>query len=147
MRPRGAEEEARAELEGSDRESIRCRRGVARFVEGPPTLNGAPHSGQLRGRIIKGVWYRHAVLSGRRVEFAGGGDTQGLPVELQGGKELGGNGGKAGAAERLGVDGGAAVPVRLRPWGRTYRQAPAGPGPLQPLESPRPPRRLLRHYP
>ncbi|MDA7939346.1 MAG: class I tRNA ligase family protein [Nitrosopumilus sp.] len=103
--PRAAEEEARRHLEGADLSSIRSRSDVARFVEGPPTLNGAPHIGHLRGRIIKDVWYRHAVLSGRRVEFAGGWDTQGLPVELQAEKELGVTGGKSEAAERFGLDG------------------------------------------
>jgi len=26
-----------------------------RFIEGPPTMNGIPHAGHLRGRVIKGV--------------------------------------------------------------------------------------------
>ena len=57
------------------------------FVEGPPTLNGKPHIGHIRGRIIKDIWYRFNVLNDRNVIFRGGWDTQGLPVELQAEKE------------------------------------------------------------
>ena len=64
------------------------------FVEGPPTLNGNPHIGHIRGRIIKDVWYRFNVLNNRNVIFRGGWDTQGLPVELQAEKELGLTGSK-----------------------------------------------------
>ena len=32
------------------------------FVEGPPTLNGEPHVGHLRGRIIKDLWFRYKTL-------------------------------------------------------------------------------------
>ena len=28
------------------------------FIEGPPTLNGEPHAGHLRGRVFKDLWYR-----------------------------------------------------------------------------------------
>ena len=27
------------------------------FIEGPPTLNGEPHAGHLRGRVFKDLWY------------------------------------------------------------------------------------------
>ena len=60
-----------------------------RFIEGPPTMNGIPHAGHLRGRVIKDLWYRFNTLQGKKIEFNGGWDTQGLPVELQVEKELG----------------------------------------------------------
>ena len=59
------------------------------FIEGPPTMNGKPHAGHLRGRVFKDLWYRYNVLSGNNVIFNAGWDTQGLPVELQAEKELG----------------------------------------------------------
>ncbi len=65
------------------------------YVEGPPTLNGEPHIGHIRGRIIKDLWYRQLVLKGLNVVFRAGWDTQGLPVELQAEKELGLTGNKA----------------------------------------------------
>jgi len=64
------------------------------YVEGPPTLNGEPHIGHIRGRIIKDLWYRQLVLKGLNVVFRAGWDTQGLPVELQAEKELGLKGNK-----------------------------------------------------
>ena len=27
------------------------------YIDGPPTMNGEPHVGHLRGRIIKDMWY------------------------------------------------------------------------------------------
>ena len=59
------------------------------YIEGPPTMNGEPHAGHLRGRIIKDLWYRFNTLQKKRVIFRAGWDTQGLPVELQAEKELG----------------------------------------------------------
>ncbi|MFQ6025569.1 MAG: class I tRNA ligase family protein, partial [Nitrosopumilaceae archaeon] len=59
------------------------------FIEGPPTMNGDPHAGHLRGRVIKDLWYRYNTLRGNKVVFNAGWDTQGLPVELQAEKELG----------------------------------------------------------
>ena len=59
------------------------------FIEGPPTMNGKPHAGHLRGRVFKDLWYRYNVLRGNNVIFNAGWDTQGLPVELQAEKELG----------------------------------------------------------
>ncbi|MDQ3884216.1 MAG: hypothetical protein M3239_02080, partial [Thermoproteota archaeon] len=26
------------------------------YIDGPPTMNGEPHAGHLRGRIIKDLW-------------------------------------------------------------------------------------------
>ena len=65
------------------------------YVEGPPTMNGEPHIGHLRGRIMKDLWYRFSVLKGMNLVFRAGWDTQGLPVELQAEKELGLTGSKA----------------------------------------------------
>ena len=64
------------------------------FIEGPPTMNGKPHAGHLRGRVFKDLWYRYNVLLGNNVIFNAGWDTQGLPVELQAEKELGIKNGK-----------------------------------------------------
>ncbi len=64
------------------------------FIEGPPTMNGIPHAGHLRGRVIKDLWYRYNTLLGNKIVFNAGWDTQGLPVELQAEKELGITGGK-----------------------------------------------------
>ena len=42
------------------------------FIEGPPTMNGIPHAGHLRGRVIKDLWYRYNTLQGKKVVFNGG---------------------------------------------------------------------------
>ena len=75
-----------------------------RFIEGPPTMNGVPHAGHLRGRVIKDLWYRYNTLQGKKIEFNGGWDTQGLPVELQVEKELGVTGGKMEAIKQFGIE-------------------------------------------
>jgi len=75
-----------------------------RFIEGPPTMNGIPHAGHLRGRVIKDLWYRFNTLQGKKIEFNGGWDTQGLPVELQVEKELGVTEGKSEAIKEFGVE-------------------------------------------
>ena len=75
-----------------------------RFIEGPPTMNGIPHAGHLRGRVIKDLWYRFNTLQGKKIEFNGGWDTQGLPVELQVEKELGVTGGKTEAINQFGIE-------------------------------------------
>ena len=74
------------------------------FVEGPPTLNGKPHIGHIRGRIIKDIWYRFNVLQDYDVIFRGGWDTQGLPVELQAEKELGLKGSKIENLKKIGEE-------------------------------------------
>ena len=73
------------------------------FIEGPPTMNGIPHAGHLRGRVIKDLWYRYKTLQGNNVTFNAGWDTQGLPVELQAEKELGVTGGKNEIIEKVGM--------------------------------------------
>ena len=75
-----------------------------RFIEGPPTMNGIPHAGHLRGRVIKDLWYRFNTLQGKKIEFNGGWDTQGLPVELQVEKELEVTGGKTELIKQFGID-------------------------------------------
>ena len=79
-------------------------RRIVMFVEGPPTMNGTPHVGHLRGRVIKDYWYRYTTLRGARVVFNAGWDTQGLPVELQAQKELGIDGGRDEIARAVGVE-------------------------------------------
>jgi isoleucyl-tRNA synthetase len=60
------------------------------YVEGPPTLNGIPHVGHARGRVIKDFHYRLKTMQNYYVSFWAGWDTQGLPVELEVEKTLGG---------------------------------------------------------
>ncbi len=74
------------------------------FIEGPPTMNGIPHAGHLRGRVIKDLWYRYMTLKGNKVVFNAGWDTQGLPVELQAEKELGVTGGKTQIIKSVGIE-------------------------------------------
>lgn len=74
------------------------------FIEGPPTMNGTPHAGHLRGRVIKDLWYRYMTLKGYNIVFNAGWDTQGLPVELQAEKELGITGGKTEILKSFGIE-------------------------------------------
>ncbi|HVB11671.1 MAG TPA: isoleucine--tRNA ligase [Nitrososphaerales archaeon] len=74
------------------------------YVDGPPTLNGEPHMGHLRGRIIKDLWYRFETLRGLCIDFRGGWDCQGLPVELQAEKELGLTGNKTANLKTVGEE-------------------------------------------
>ena len=67
-------------------------------------MNGIPHAGHLRGRIMKDLWYRYQTLRGYKVIFNAGWDTQGLPVELQAEKELGISGGKSQVIESAGIE-------------------------------------------
>src|ERR671930_1828772 len=74
------------------------------YIEGPPTMNGEPHAGHLRGRIIKDLWYRYNTLQKKKVILRAGWDTQGLPVELQAEKELGLTGSKTENINKVGVE-------------------------------------------
>ncbi|HKU50213.1 MAG TPA: isoleucine--tRNA ligase [Nitrososphaera sp.] len=74
------------------------------YIEGPPTMNGEPHAGHLRGRIIKDLWYRFHTLRKSKVIFRAGWDTQGLPVELAAEKALGLTGSKAENVSRVGIE-------------------------------------------
>src|SRR5712692_7503303 len=67
-------------------------------------MNGEPHAGHLRGRIIKDLWYRFNTLQKKKVLFRAGWDTQGLPVELQAEKELGLTGSKRQNVSRVGLE-------------------------------------------
>ncbi|UCE29300.1 MAG: class I tRNA ligase family protein, partial [Candidatus Bathyarchaeota archaeon] len=64
-------------------------KGVLGYVEGPPTLNGFPHVGHTRGRVMKDLRYRLKTMQGFFVPFWGGWDCQGLPVELEVERALG----------------------------------------------------------
>src|SRR5919205_385328 len=79
-------------------------RELAGYIEGPPTMNGEPHAGHLRGRIIKDLWYRFHTLQKKKVIFRAGWDTQGLPVELAAEKELGLTGSKADNINKVGIE-------------------------------------------
>jgi isoleucyl-tRNA synthetase len=74
------------------------------FIEGPPTMNGDPHLGHLRGRVIKDAWFRIKTLQKNRIVFRAGWDTQGLPVELQAEKELGLTGSKIENIRKVGAE-------------------------------------------
>jgi isoleucyl-tRNA synthetase len=74
------------------------------FIEGPPTMNGEPHAGHLRGRVFKDLWYRFNTLRGFKIVFNAGWDTQGLPVELQAEKELGLTKGKSEITDDAGIE-------------------------------------------
>jgi isoleucyl-tRNA synthetase len=67
----------------------RANVGLLGYVEGPPTLNGVPHIGHARGRVMKDLRYRFKTMQGFYVPFWAGWDCQGLPVELEVEKELG----------------------------------------------------------
>ena len=64
-------------------------KGYLGYVEGPPTLNGIPHIGHARGRIMKDIRYRWKTMAGYYMPFWAGWDCQGLPVELEVEKLLG----------------------------------------------------------
>jgi len=100
------EEEVRRIWESDGvRGALESRGGeVVGFVEGPPTMNGEPHVGHIRGRMLKDVWFRLETMRGRRVVFRAGWDTQGLPVELQAERELGLTGSKAEVLRRASVE-------------------------------------------
>ncbi len=64
-------------------------RPIFSFLEGPPTANGVPHIGHLRGRIYKDFVLKFMRLQGYNVWAQGGWDEQGLPVEVETEKKLG----------------------------------------------------------
>ncbi|MGI0094333.1 MAG: class I tRNA ligase family protein, partial [Nitrosotalea sp.] len=106
--PKKIEEEVKNSLAGLDLEKLIFESGnktqKTAFIEGPPTMNGTPHAGHLRGRIMKDLWYRYMTLRGYKVIFNAGWDTHGLPVELQAEKELGISGGKSQVIESVGIE-------------------------------------------
>jgi isoleucyl-tRNA synthetase len=106
--PKKIEETVKSQLSSIDLEklileSANKTKKIA-FIEGPPTMNGTPHAGHLRGRVIKDLWYRYMTLRGYKIIFNAGWDTQGLPVELQAEKELGIAGSKSQVMESAGVE-------------------------------------------
>lgn len=74
------------------------------YIEGPPTMNGEPHLGHIRGRIIKDLWYRKSFLQKKKMIFRAGWDSQGLPVELQAEKILGLTGNKSENLRKVGIE-------------------------------------------
>ena len=106
--PKKVEDEVKQQLSGIDLEKLifespnKTKKTV--FIEGPPTMNGTPHAGHLRGRIMKDLWYRYMTLRGYKIIFNAGWDTQGLPVELQAEKELGISGSKSQVIESAGIE-------------------------------------------
>jgi isoleucyl-tRNA synthetase len=79
-------------------------KGYLGYVEGPPTLNGIPHIGHARGRIMKDIRYRLRTMQGYYMPFWAGWDCQGLPVELEVEKLLGVKMGKRELLERVGME-------------------------------------------
>ena len=73
------------------------------FIEGPPTMNGEPHLGHIRGRIIKDLWFRKSIQEKKKMEFRPDWDSQGLPVELQAEKILGLTGNKSDNLRKVGI--------------------------------------------
>jgi isoleucyl-tRNA synthetase len=69
----------REQLELREKDS----KGLLGYVEGPPTLNGIPHIGHARGRVMKDIRYRWKTMQGYYMPFWAGWDCQGLPVELE----------------------------------------------------------------
>ena len=68
FKPKDIEQEVKNQLSSVDLEKLifdspNKTRKIA-FIEGPPTMNGNPHAGHLRGRIIKDLWYRYMTLRG-----------------------------------------------------------------------------------
>src|SRR5918995_509894 len=106
---KAVEEETRKRLDSLDLHSLIDNEmsgssELVGYIEGPPTMNGEPHAGHLRGRIIKDLWYRYNILQKRRVVFRAGWDCQGLPVELQAEKELGLTGNKIDNIRKVGIE-------------------------------------------
>src|SRR4030042_5476206 len=79
------ENQIRDKLERLEHEN----KGLLGYVEGPPTLNGIPHIGHARGRVMKDIRYRWKTMQGYYMPFWAGWDCQGLPVELEVEKLLG----------------------------------------------------------
>jgi len=72
-----------------EQDKLKNNKGVLGYVEGPPTLNGVPHVGHARGRVMKDLRYRWKSMQGFYVPFWAGWDCQGLPVELEVERTLG----------------------------------------------------------
>jgi isoleucyl-tRNA synthetase len=105
---KAVENEVRAYLANLDLKAMLenelAGRPLIGYIEGPPTMNGEPHAGHLRGRVIKDLWYRFNTLRKNKVIFRAGWDAQGLPVELAAEKELGLTGSKAENLNKVGIE-------------------------------------------
>jgi isoleucyl-tRNA synthetase len=64
-------------------------KGLFAFLEGPPTTNGFPHVGHVRGRTYKDIVLRYQRLKGYSLWVQAGWDEQGLPVEIEVERKLG----------------------------------------------------------
>jgi isoleucyl-tRNA synthetase len=53
-------------LEASLKNELLDCNNLVGYIEGPPTMNGEPHAGHLRGRIIKDLWYRFNTLQKKK---------------------------------------------------------------------------------
>ena len=53
------------------------------FLEGPPTTNGFPHVGHVRGRTYKDIVFRYMRLKGYSLRVQGGWVEQGIPAEIE----------------------------------------------------------------
>jgi len=85
MREFWVKNDIRSKLELTEKNA----KGILGYVEGPPTLNGIPHIGHARGRVMKDIRYRWKTMEGYYMPFWAGWDCQGLPVELEVEKLLG----------------------------------------------------------
>ncbi len=68
---------------------LRKGRSAYTFYDGPPTANGKPHIGHILTRAMKDIIPRYRTMKGYDVLRKAGGDTHGLPVELEVEKMLG----------------------------------------------------------
>src|SRR4030042_4095045 len=59
------------------------------FFEGPPTANARPGMHHIEARVFKDVIPRYKTMRGFFVDRKAGWETHGLPVELEGEKQLG----------------------------------------------------------
>src|ERR1035437_714943 len=84
--------------------SMKLREGAEPWVfyEGPPTANGVPGLHHVWARVYKDLFCRYHTMRGRSVARRAGGDTHGLPVEVQVEKQLGVSGKKM-IEEKVGV--------------------------------------------
>src|SRR5512137_1864659 len=71
--------------------SISTREGKPAFTfyEGPPTANGRPGIHHVMARTLKDIICRYKTMQGFQVRRKSGGDTHGLPVEIEVEKSLG----------------------------------------------------------
>ena len=73
------------------KKTVEQRQGAPEYVfyEGPPTANGKPGVHHVLARAFKDMFPRYKIMRGFHVSRRGGGDTHGLPVEIEVEKQLG----------------------------------------------------------